>query len=199
MTPAVVTAGRAEQEPVLSVITLAFITDPVARWAHADPAEYLSHMPAVANALGGSALDHATAYCIEGHLGAALWLPPGAHPDHEALGALVERTVPEPKRQFLFEALDQMGRYHPAEPHWYLPLIGIDPSWQNGGLGSLLMQHAHAGFDRDGTPAYLESSNPRNIPFYRRHGYKLLGTIRVGTCPPISPMFREPGAKGSTR
>ena len=92
MTPAVVTASRAEQEPVLSVITLAFTTDPMARWAHADPAGYLSHMPAVADALGGSAFDHATAYCIEGHLGAALWLPPGAHPDHEALGALVERT-----------------------------------------------------------------------------------------------------------
>jgi len=199
MTPAVVTASRAEQEPVLSVITLAFITDPMARWAHADPAEYLSHMPAVADALGGSALDHATAYCIEGYLGAALWLPPGAHPDLEALGALVERAVPEPKRKFLFEVFDQMWSYHPVEPHWYLRLIGIDPSWQNRGLGSLLMQHAHAVLDRDGTLAYLDSSNPRNVTFYQRHGYKSLGTIRVGTCPPISPMLREPGGKGSAR
>jgi hypothetical protein len=86
----------------------------MARWAHADPAEYLSHMPAVADPLGGSALDHATAYCIEGHLGAALWLPPGAHPNYEALGALVERTVPEPKRQFLFEALDQASGHNPS-------------------------------------------------------------------------------------
>jgi ribosomal protein S18 acetylase RimI-like enzyme len=199
MTPPVVTASRVEQEHVVSVITLAFVADPVTRWALADPAEYLGHMPAVVDALGGFALDHATAYCIEGYLGAALWLPPGAHPDLEALGALVERTVPEPKRKFLFEVFDQMGSYHPAEPHWYLRLIGIGPSWQNRGLGSLLMQHAHAILDRDGTLAYLESSNPRNVPFYQRHGYKSLGTIRVGTCPPISPMLREPGAKGSAR
>jgi hypothetical protein len=100
MTPPVVTASRVEQEHVVSVIILAFVTDPVTRWALADPAEYLDHMPAVVDALGGGALDHATAYCIEGYLGAAPWLPPGAHPDLESLGALVERTVPVPRFRF---------------------------------------------------------------------------------------------------
>ena len=195
MTLAVVTADRSQRDPAISVITLAFSTDPVARWAYADPAEYLAHMPPLVDAFGGGALDHGTAWCVESFLGAALWLPPGTHPDHETLDALFERTVPESKRQFLSEAFEQMGRYHPADPHWYLPLIGIDPGRQNEGLGSLLMQHAHAVFDRDGVLAYLESSNPRNIPFYQRHGYRLLGAIEVGTCPPISPMLREPGAK----
>lgn len=192
MTPAVITATRTEEAPILSVITLAFGTDPVARWAYADPAAYLAHMPMLTAAFGGGALDHASAYCIAGYLGAALWLPPGAHPDHDALDALFERTVPQPNRAALFEAFEQMGKYHPAEPHWYLPLLGIDPGQQNQGLGSLLMQRAHAVCDRDGTLAYLESSNPRNIPFYQRHGYELLGTIQVGTCPPISPMLRKP-------
>jgi hypothetical protein len=39
MTPPVVTASRVEQEHVVSVITLAFVADPVTRWALADPAE----------------------------------------------------------------------------------------------------------------------------------------------------------------
>jgi GNAT superfamily N-acetyltransferase len=29
--------------------------------------------------------------------------------------------------------------YHPAEPHWYLPLIGVDPAHQNNGHGAALM------------------------------------------------------------
>jgi RimJ/RimL family protein N-acetyltransferase len=46
--------------------------------------------------------------------------------------------------------------------------------------------------DRDRLPAYLESSNPANIAFYERHGFELLGTIQVGTSPPIFPMVRYP-------
>jgi hypothetical protein len=46
--------------------------------------------------------------------------------------------------------------------------------------------------DRDHMLAYLESSNPKNIPLYERHGFELLGTIQVGTSPPIFPMLRTP-------
>ena len=56
----------------------------------------------------------------------------------------------------------------------------------------MLMEHANAVFDRNGMLAYLESSNPRNIPFYQRHGFKVLRTIRVGECPAITPMLRRP-------
>ena len=195
--PAITAATRAQQDPVIGVITLAFAADPVTRWFYADPAQYLAHVPAFVAAFGGGALDHGSAYCLAGYLGAALWLPPGAHPDHDALGALFERTLPEATRAVLNEAFDRMDGYHPNEPHWYLPLIGIDPLRQNQGLGSLLMQHAHIICDRDGMLAYLESSNPANIPFYQRHGYELLGTIRVGGCPPISPMLRKPRPRGA--
>ncbi len=91
-----------------------------------------------------------------------------------------------------------MGRYHPTDPHWYLPLIGVDPSQQGKGYGSALMQHALVPCDRDNKIAYLESSNPssnhepRNIPLYERHGFEILGTIQVGTSPPIFPMLRKP-------
>jgi ribosomal protein S18 acetylase RimI-like enzyme len=195
--PAITAATRAQQDPVIGVITLAFTADPVARWLYADPGQYLVHAPAFMAAFGGGALDHGSAFCVEGYLGAALWLPPGEHADHDALEDLFERTVPKAQRPVLNEVLDQMGRHHPNEPHWFLPLIGIDPSRQNQGLGSLLMQHAHRDFDRDGMLAYLDSSNPKNIPFYQRHGYEVLGTIRVGNCPPISPMLRKPRPKSA--
>lgn len=54
------------------------------------------------------------------------------------------------------------------------------------------MKHTLDACDRDHAPAYLESSNPKNIPLYERHEFELLGTIQVGTSPPIFPMLRKP-------
>ena len=88
--------------------------------------------------------------------------------------------------------LEQMSSYHPSEPHWYLPLIGVDPALHGKGYGSALMEHALIQCDRDQKAAYLESSNSKNITLYERHGFGLLGTIQVGESPPILPMLRKP-------
>ena len=54
------------------------------------------------------------------------------------------------------------------------------------------MRQALAACDRDGTAAYLESTNPENISLYQRHGFEVLGRIQVGASPPIFPMLRPP-------
>jgi len=141
--------------------------------------------------LGGKAFTHESAYYADDYAGAALWLPPGVKPDDDAISALMQRTSAAPLEDVstLFE---QMERYHPQEPHWFLPFIGVDPSHQGEGYGAALMKHALIPCDRDGVPAYLESRNPKNVPLYERHGFDLLGTIQVGTSPPIFPMHRRP-------
>jgi hypothetical protein len=64
---------------------------------------------------------------------------------------------------------EQMEKFHPTEPHWYLPMIGVDPA-----------RHA-----------YLESSNPRNISLYKRHGFEVIGEIQSGSSPTVRPMLRK--------
>jgi ribosomal protein S18 acetylase RimI-like enzyme len=90
----------------------------------------------------------------------------------------------------LFAFFEQMGKFHPVEPHWYLPMIGVDPTRQNKGYGSMLMRQALAACDREQLPAYLESSNPRNITLYVRHGFEIVGTIQAGSSPPMFAMRR---------
>ncbi|UWU93608.1 MULTISPECIES: N-acetyltransferase [Bradyrhizobium] len=83
-----------------------------------------------------------------------------------------------------------MAEHHPHEPHWYLPLIPVGPNWVGKGLGTLLTKYALQRCDEDGIAANLESSNPENIPFYQRHGFKVVGEIQHGSSPPLTPMLR---------
>jgi len=189
---AVRSASRDEESAVSAVIALAFASDPMARWSLRDAQTYLAVMPDVIRAFGIAAYDSGSAYVCDDFGGAALWLPPGAEPDIETLERLI-RTNADPAISSDVDAIfEAMTSYHPNVSHWYLPLIGADPARQGQGIGGALMRHALARCDREGTPAYLESSNPRNIPFYQRHGFEILGTIQTGSSPVLTPMLRPP-------
>ena len=185
-------ATRAESEQVADALLLAFARDPVARWALPDPTLYRVGFTAFALAFGGAALDYGTAFVCDGFGGAALWLPPGAAPDEAAVAAAFERSAPPERLAALFELMEKMGGHHPDEPHWYLPLIGVDPAQQGRGLGAALLRHALARVDREGMPAYLESTNPANLSLYLRHGFEVMAELRVGDSPLVFPMLREP-------
>jgi GNAT superfamily N-acetyltransferase len=183
--------SESEQQAVVAVITLAFSADPMTRWAFPDPATYLRVMPQLARAFGGNGFAHGTAHLAAAGAAAAMWLPPGVHPDAERLTALTEEHAPKQLQADMDGVFAQMGTYHPSEPCWYLPLIGVDPACQGRGYGSALLRYALEQCDRDGMPAYLESSNPRNIPLYQRHGFEIIGEIQAGTSPTVVPMLRR--------
>ena len=192
-TPIIKSAATASDEAsIIDVLVRANWEDPAARWVWPDSQQFLTHFPSFVRAFGGRAFAHGSAYYVDGYTGAALWLPPDVHPDEDMLIALLQRTVSEQIQKDFFPVFEQMGRYHPSEPHWYLPLMGVGPSQQGKGFGSALLQHTLMQFDRDNKLAYLESSNPRNIPLYKRHGFELLGSIQIGTSPSIAPMLRRP-------
>jgi len=173
------------------IIALAFAADPVTRWTWPDPRIYLAAMPRLVRAFAGKAFDCGSAYCVGEFAGAALWLPPGLEPDREVMGELMQSTLTPSQLERALALFQQMAAYHPHEPHWYLPLIGVDPAQQGKGFGDALMVHALARIDREGVAAYLESTNPRNISLYRRHGFEPLGEIRAGESPPLVPMLRR--------
>jgi ribosomal protein S18 acetylase RimI-like enzyme len=193
MTDTIEIATSRDEDAAIAAIVLAFGGDPAARWTWPDPHTFLTNFPRFARKFGGAAFTHGAAYRVTGtNAGTALWLPPGIEPDEEALGAIIEESTPQHLRADVEALLEQMGAYHPSEPHWYLPLIGVDPAKQGRGYGSALLRPVLDLCDRDGSLAYLESSNPRNIPLYRRHGFDVIGSIQSGTSPTIVPMLRKP-------
>lgn len=190
------TVAARDENQAISAVMMGFSTDPAARWMYPNIHEYLTHFPKFVRLFAGKSFETGSAFSTEDFSGAALWIPPGVHPDEEPLIDLFEETVADDIKGEMFAVFEQMGAFHPDEPHWYLPMIGVDTFQQNKGIGSALMKHALEICDREGKTAYLESSNPRNISLYERHGFEVIGKIQVGSSPPIAPMVREPRSRG---
>lgn len=191
--PTVSVATEDERERVLSTVLVGFVADPMVRWFAPEAHTYLSLLPGF-DAFCGGAVDSGTAYRTDNFEGAALWHPPGRGPDGERLAAFFQQVVPEEDLDDVFSVFGAMEEYHPEGECWYLPVIGVDPTHQGMGMGAALMKHALQIIDEAGQPAYLESSNPRNISLYERHGFEAMGEIQFGRSPVITPMLRQPQA-----
>ena len=190
--PGVEVVTSIDEARAIATIVLAFAADPMARWTWPHAPDYLTGMPRLASAFGGGAFERRSAYGTDGCTGVALWLPPGTRPNEDMLGEIVRETVRESLRDNMIALFQRMAQYHPVEPHWFLPLIAVDPAHQGQGHGDSLMRYALQRCDEDRVAAYLESSNPRNIALYRRHGFEALGTIQIGSSPQLVPMLRQP-------
>ena len=145
----------------------------------------------------GPHLDAVRAWVRDGTVGAAtLWDPPG-----QRKPGLVEQLITTPTMLWAFRSrvpasmrvMELMEKHHPEEPHWYLMLIGSDPSVRGAGFGHALMRSRLDRCDAEGSPAYLENSNPKNEAYYLRFGFEIMGEINLPDGgPPMWPMWRNP-------
>ena len=97
----------------------------------------------------------------------------------------------EERIEFVSKFFEEFSNYHPDDA-WYLAFIGGDLSKQGLGVGSFILKEALKTIDERGERAYLESSNPRNMSLYERHGFESMGKVQIGDSPPAHPMIREP-------
>ena len=183
----------ADRHRALATMLVAFVDDPVVRWAFADPHTYATLWPAYCEAYAGAAFDHGTATSLEGYAAVALWLPPGVSSDDATMERMLRETAREPVLGELDGFFEGVAAAHPVFEHWYLPLIGVDPIARSRGLGTTLIRDALGRCDRDGLPAYLEATSPRSRDLYLRFGFEVVATVQSGSSPPMWPMLRPPG------
>lgn len=202
--PAVRRTGAADRTEVARVLASAFLDDPVFAWLVPDRDERAGRLPEVFDAFAEAYARHdeslvVTAAESEAHRvsGVALWAPRGVEPvhpeDEERFGVrLAEATGPHVERFAICGEL--FAAVHPAEPSWYLGLLGVDADQRGRGLGSALLRETLAVVDRAGQPAYLEATSLRNRVLYERHGFRHVADVPLPGGPTAYAMWRDPAA-----
>lgn len=188
-------ATHADLRSLALVLARAFRSDPVHRWILPSELDWALASDAFFAMVARDLLRHESVYTTGSRAGAALWAPPYPAPSTRGqriamalrwYGALGRRA------REVGEQLARIERAHPLEPHWYLAVLGTDPRHRGRGVGSALLAPILARCDADRVPAYLESSKRENVPFYERHGFRVLGEIVFRDGPTVWRMQRDP-------
>ncbi len=135
------------------------------------------------------------AYTTEDRDSVALWGPPDR--SRNGLKELLQLMPAAPylistRTHRALRLLFEVDALHPKERHWYLATLGTDPEGQGQGRGSALLRHVLGHIDDLGDPAYLESSKERNVSFYARFGFEVVGEVSLAGSPTLWRMWREP-------
>lgn len=202
MTPVVRPLADDEYGEALAMLSRAFWPDPLLGFFSRGPLHEYRFLPYLFDADLADLRRYAevTVGEHEGRIGAlAAWAPPGTLPRS---GAQQARQVLEASRVLVrakhrakgIELLLEVDRRHPREPHWYLALLGTDPSARGRGLASALLAPVLARCDEEGHFAYLETQMEANVAWYARAGFTVCHEIRLEATPPVWCLRREPSA-----
>ena len=175
-----------------TMMSEAFFDDPIFGWCFPDSARRREILPPWFELVVRANLGHGEVYTTDDVVAGAVWLPPEVEDDEQLTTALVEASGEFAER--LFTAFELMGELHPHEAHHYLFLLGTSRTWQGRGVGSALLRAVLDMCDRDAMPAYLEATAERNKALYLRHGFEVVGEIKLPNGPSMWPMWRNPKA-----
>ena len=120
--------------------------------------------------------------------------PPSLCPTAQGSGAVEADTASRLCTRGLYHQLVKDRRYDQADRAEYeqgsaeprrrrVEALGSasDPAHQGTGIGTALLEPVLATCDRDGVPAYLESSKEANVPYYERFGWKVTAKASIDT------------------
>ena len=121
-------------------------------------------------------------YTTAGDLkGVAAWIPPGKSEINIWQVLSMSFALPWKVGLYrlgrcisLFSTLNERHQNEMTEPHWILSLLGVAPTYQRQGIGSLLLQPVLEQADREGLPCYLATFTEQAVRFYQKHGFMIL-------------------------
>lgn len=192
-------------DQLTAALAKSFRDDPVFTWllpdAHARESRargvFATMLRTGALRLGGVELAELDGAIV----GGAIWYPP----DRWQPGFLDQlRAVPGYVRAFrrrigpASELLQALARAHPHAPHWYLYVVGVDPSHQGRGVAGTLLRSRLDRCDVAGDPAYLEATSVATVPLYAHLGFEATGTPALPSgAPVVTAMWRAPAGRAA--
>jgi GNAT superfamily N-acetyltransferase len=184
-----------EAEALARMLARAFLDDPVMEWLYPSERGREARIRRYFRVRVRQLLRHGEVWTTPARSGTAAWARPGdwqmgllqtleLAPMAASLGTRLPRIL---------TGLARTEKHHPREPeHWYLAILGTEPSTQGEGVGTQVLAPVLEACDRDGVPAYLESSKERNVDYYARFGFRVREELRLPKGPRLWAMWRDP-------
>jgi hypothetical protein len=193
-------AAMADLPAVAACLTSAFFDDPVwGGWAFPEQASRAQRLNSLMAFWARAAVGHSWVRMTDRATTVAVWIPPGVPELTSAQELSFEDLVAElfaaraPELMSLFESFEE---HRPSdEPHYYLSLWATHPDHAGRGLGATLIDDNLARIDAEAMPAYLESTNPANLPRYEALGFRARSRFGPAGGPVITTMWRPARAR----
>ena len=189
-------ATRDDAKGISAVLARAFATNPFIRWLLPDDEHYARVGKDFFRVGVDRDLAQGEVFTNDARSGAALWLPPGSPSPglrkQLVLGWGLFRAIGASRLPRTAAAVTEFEKARPKQPHWYLTILGTDPSLQGRGIGGALIDPILRRCDETRVAAYLESSNPANVSYYERFGFEVTGQIDYEAGPTVPLMLRQP-------
>ena len=177
----------------------AFADDPYLRWIQPDDDGWPAFGSAWLTFVAALAFERGHTYLDEDGDLAVAWIPPDlslAGPDDVRRGAaIIEQHAGSTTAEAALAAIIEARGHAMEEPHWTLQYVGVRASARGRGAGAGAVAPILTRCDAEGLPCGLVSTNPRNLTFYERLGFRV--TAEVWTSDreaALRPMVRPPAA-----
>ena len=178
-----------EQASAVNTLLLAFSSDPFQRYLMPDSSIFLKNSALWFNNAASQSISIDGLLGTEDYSAVAAWFPPDYIIEFKAIEETL-KDLPDNSQKDIFKYFKEFEENRPKDA-WYLEYLGVDPSKHSMGLGSLLLKKSLEKIDNLHQSAYLESSNPKNMTLYERHGFETVSKIQFGGGPPMHTMYRE--------
>jgi len=192
-------ATEADHDAVVRTIVDAFRTDPLWSWMFPDPRLRAEQHATIFGLYVESALPKQGVWMADDRASAVAVF---THPAEAELSEDAEARLEPFLRKTLGDhapaALGTLERFEAAvpqeRPFYYLSFLGTRTDSRGQGIGMGLLAELVAEADREGQPAYLESTNPDNNRRYERLGFKAQSRFTTpDDLHTVTTMWREPG------
>ncbi len=190
-------ATAADLDRVAAVLGDAFSDSPWTRWTvdARDHRHRIERLQRLALEHVGLPFGEIWAAELGGSLeAAAVWMDSRAPVPDRAWSDMAEeqRVLAGDRHEHARAAEQAVSRLRPAAPHRYLATVGTSARSRRQGLGTALLAPVLAAADADALAAYLETSAPENLDFYRTLGFEVASEVQLEGGPPVWSMLRAP-------
>jgi predicted N-acetyltransferase YhbS len=191
----------AEVAELAGVLARAFAADPMVVWPMVTDDDREARIRRSFELVDTLYAAEGWIYRAEDGLGVMSLIPPDSgarqrHTDSLVARAMRAITPDGGQRYARFWAWIEAG--HPAERHWLLDQLAVEPGAQGRGIGTAMVRLAVARAAADGVPLLLETGVARNVAFYERFGFTVMRDADApGGGPHIWFMRWDPGARST--